>query len=96
MSWSWSLYAVDEAHTRLITRERMRYQWLSPTIHHLDAQDTLGHQGAGRTDAIASVGSIGERNGLCQCSSRGAVGEGLAGSTVELQGNRVEFVLAVS
>jgi hypothetical protein len=32
MSWSWSLYAVDEAHTRLITRERMRYQWLSPTI----------------------------------------------------------------
>jgi hypothetical protein len=32
MSWSWSLYAVAEAHTRLITRERMRYQWLSPTI----------------------------------------------------------------
>jgi len=32
MSWSWSLYAVDEAHTRLITRERTRYQWLSPTI----------------------------------------------------------------
>ena len=32
----------------------------------------------------ATVGSIGERNGLCQCSSRGAVGQGLAGSGVEL------------
>jgi transposase len=31
----------------------------------------------------AAVGSIGERNGLRQCSSRGAVSEGLAGSGVE-------------
>jgi len=31
-SWSWGLYPVDEAHTRLITRVRKRYQWLSPSI----------------------------------------------------------------
>jgi hypothetical protein len=32
MSWSWGLYPVDEARTRLITRVRMRYKWLSPSI----------------------------------------------------------------
>ena len=32
MSWAWSLYPMDEAHTRLITRVRMRYKWLSPEI----------------------------------------------------------------
>src|SRR3712207_4920738 len=32
MSWAWGLYPVDEAHTRLITRVRMRYKWLSPEI----------------------------------------------------------------
>ena len=32
----------------------------------------------------AAVGSIGERTGLCQCSSRGAIGQGLAGPCVEL------------
>ena len=32
MSWSWGLYPVDEGHTRLITRVRMRYKWLSPSI----------------------------------------------------------------
>ena len=31
----------------------------------------------------AAVDSTGERNGPCQCISRGAVGEGLAGSAVE-------------
>ena len=30
----------------------------------------------------ATVDSTGERNGFCQCSSWGAVGEGLAGSSV--------------
>jgi len=32
MSWSWGLYPVDEGHTRLITRVRMRYKWHSPSI----------------------------------------------------------------
>ena len=32
MSWSWGLYPVDEGHTRLITRVRLRYKWLSPSI----------------------------------------------------------------
>jgi hypothetical protein len=32
MSWSWGLCPVDEGHTRLITRVRMRYKWLSPSI----------------------------------------------------------------
>jgi hypothetical protein len=32
MSWAWALYPVDEAYTRLITRVRMRYKWLSPSI----------------------------------------------------------------
>jgi hypothetical protein len=32
----------------------------------------------------AAVGSIGERNSLVQCSSRGAVTQGLARSSVEL------------
>jgi hypothetical protein len=27
MSWAWSLYPVDEAHTRLITRVRLYYDW---------------------------------------------------------------------
>jgi hypothetical protein len=43
----------------------------------------------------AAVGSTGERNGLCQCSSRGAVGESLARSGVELQRDQIEVVLAV-
>ncbi len=43
----------------------------------------------------AAVGSTGERNGLRQFISRGAVGEGLAGSAVELQRDRIEVMLAV-
>ena len=31
-SWSWGLYPVDEAHTRLITRVRKHYKWLSLSI----------------------------------------------------------------
>jgi hypothetical protein len=31
-SWAWGLYPGDEAHTRLVTRVRMRYKWLSPLI----------------------------------------------------------------
>ena len=32
MSWCWGLYPVDEAHTRLITRVRLHYDWRSPEI----------------------------------------------------------------
>ena len=32
MSWAWGLYAVDEGHTRLITRVRLHYDWRSPSI----------------------------------------------------------------
>jgi hypothetical protein len=32
MSWCWGLYPVDEAHTRLITRVRLHYDWRSPAI----------------------------------------------------------------
>jgi hypothetical protein len=31
-TWYWGLYPQDESHTRLITRVRMHYRWLSPTI----------------------------------------------------------------
>ena len=31
-TWSWGLYPLDESRTRLITRVRMRYHWLSPSI----------------------------------------------------------------
>src|SRR5215210_5946016 len=41
------------------------------------------------------VGSTGERNDPRQCSSWGAVSEGLARSAVELQRDQVEVVLAV-
>ena len=43
----------------------------------------------------AAVGSTGERNGPHQFSSRGAIAQGLAGPTVELQRDQVEVVLAV-
>ncbi|MEP6985485.1 MAG: hypothetical protein ABI970_07800 [Chloroflexota bacterium] len=32
MTWVWGLYPVDETHTRLITRIRLKYHWLSPAI----------------------------------------------------------------
>ena len=32
VTWLWGLYPLDEAHTRLITRVRMCYHWLSPWI----------------------------------------------------------------
>jgi hypothetical protein len=32
MSWAWGLYPGDEAHTRLVTRVRLRYRWLSLSI----------------------------------------------------------------
>ncbi|MEO8613071.1 MAG: hypothetical protein ABI690_34580 [Chloroflexota bacterium] len=32
MTWVWGLYPVDETHTRLITRVRLKYHWLSPAI----------------------------------------------------------------
>jgi hypothetical protein len=28
-TWFWGLYPVDERHTRLLTRVRMRYRWTS-------------------------------------------------------------------
>ncbi|MCZ7568335.1 MAG: hypothetical protein M5U01_07085 [Ardenticatenaceae bacterium] len=32
VTWAWGLYPLDEKRTRLITRVRMRYRWLSPSI----------------------------------------------------------------
>jgi hypothetical protein len=32
MTWIWGLYPVDENHTRLITRVRLKYHWFSPSI----------------------------------------------------------------
>lgn len=32
VTWFWGLYPLDERHTRLITRVRLRYRWTSPTI----------------------------------------------------------------
>ena len=43
----------------------------------------------------AAVSSTGERNSLGQCSSRGTVGEGFAGSRVELERDQVEVGLVV-
>lgn len=31
-TWCWSLQAIDECQTRLITRVRMRYNWTSPVL----------------------------------------------------------------
>jgi hypothetical protein len=31
-TWSWGLYPFDESQTRLITRVRIQYRWLSPAI----------------------------------------------------------------
>lgn len=31
-SWCWGLYPIDSDNTRLVTRVRLRYRWLSPTI----------------------------------------------------------------
>ena len=31
-TWVWGLYPVDEKTTRLVSRVRMHYDWLSPTI----------------------------------------------------------------
>lgn len=32
VTWYWGLYPLGEDHARLITRVRMRYDWLSPSI----------------------------------------------------------------
>lgn len=32
LTWFWGLYPADDGQTRLITRVRLRYRWLSPTI----------------------------------------------------------------
>jgi hypothetical protein len=31
-SWVWELYSEGEAHSRLVTRVRVKYRWLSPVI----------------------------------------------------------------
>jgi hypothetical protein len=31
-TWYWGLYPIDSDHTRLVTRVRLHYRWLSPTI----------------------------------------------------------------
>ena len=73
---------------------------------NLSGKSKMGHQaamlvlipgGASNNDLFwkAMVGSTGERNGPRQCSSRGAVFQGLAGSAVELQCDQVEVVLAM-
>ncbi len=43
-SWYWGLYPIDSDHTRLITRVRIHYKWLSPTLIFnllLDAGDIV-------------------------------------------------------
>jgi len=32
VTWCWGLYPIDESSTRLITRVRVKYDWLYPTI----------------------------------------------------------------
>ena len=32
LTWAWGLYPLDKEHTRLVTRIRLRYNWLSPII----------------------------------------------------------------
>ena len=31
-TWAWGLYPLDDEHTRLVTRLRIHYNWLSPWI----------------------------------------------------------------
>jgi hypothetical protein len=31
-SWAWGIYSKGEAHSRLVTRVRVQYRWLSPAI----------------------------------------------------------------
>ncbi|MCL5961160.1 MAG: hypothetical protein M1358_17950 [Chloroflexi bacterium] len=31
-TWAWEMYEIDERHTRLLTRVRIRYNWTSPSI----------------------------------------------------------------
>ena len=31
-SWAWGIYSEGEAHSRLVTRVRVQYRWLSPAI----------------------------------------------------------------
>lgn len=38
-TWLWFLEAIDENHTRLITRRRVRYKWFSLWIVYLLIQD---------------------------------------------------------
>jgi hypothetical protein len=32
LTWAWGLYPIDKDHTRLVTRIRIRYDWLPPGI----------------------------------------------------------------
>ena len=32
MTWVWGLYPVNEVTTRLVSRVRMQYDWLSPAL----------------------------------------------------------------
>jgi hypothetical protein len=32
MTWVWGLYPIDEKQTRVVTRVRLKYRWLSPSI----------------------------------------------------------------
>jgi hypothetical protein len=38
-TWSWDLYPQDESHTRLITRNRVRYTWRLPWVLYYLLQD---------------------------------------------------------
>jgi len=38
-TWAWGLYPQSERHTRLISRLRMRYAWISPMIIYYLIQD---------------------------------------------------------
>ena len=31
-TWCWGIYPIDSDHSRLVTRVRLHYRWLSPTI----------------------------------------------------------------
>jgi menaquinone-dependent protoporphyrinogen IX oxidase len=52
-TWFWGLYPVDERHTRLLTRVRMRYRWTSllalfnPLVEFTDAPDIAAAPGCG-------------------------------------------------
>ena len=109
--WSCKLLAVELFRERvlLLSRETVRralhglgFRWRRPrpVPPEKDSEEQREQKRARLGEALlmiekAGVGSTGERNSLGQCSSRGAVGEGLAGPRVELERDQVEVLLVV-